>query len=843
MSYSTYYLGQSHRQETAKIQRHVLIGLTGCKVIEVVGGQPGHSPAPPTPKMQNTGLHGSTGAQVPGQQQSIPAEHIKPSVRSSAPNGFSEAHLPAGGQFNDSFPQAIADISRSPPQTHQLPVAAHTVYPQHSHSLSLLLPSNVVDQPEFSGGVQKSRLHPPNASSGQLCSSTGRPGLTLQAAQALFDYEFGHFVRSVRSATAGVPQADAMLDAVNLYIPPTSNDYKEASALALRCKRDELVAHGVRLQEPQDRSSQVAISRPGYTSSVGLSSQALQAAPRHPKFSDWLVSRRDRSNSEPEALEWPPIEDIMQFMTKSVSPCGISIFSRDTVDLFTLRGQSDVDSQSTTLGTNILQIRRSTAQRESTSKVGTQRLRASGLEQFANSSASLKHTTSDSQSFRLQRGRKSDASQHPYKKLRIATADAKKIEDSLLMPPPQTRPRQSTHCAHKAELGQQLPTLPQTSLHTTSILYPNQDTSGNNAFLDALPSDHDSPDYPVAELPELHRNECPSQISYGHLKAYGSAGAIASYPPTFQASLQRTMQNMRMYEFRRSQSHDLVFVYGSLMISCLEHEIFSGRVSPFTINEVSQCMVAASVTGFARYRVRGSHEPIALETGKEKDVIHGMLILNLSAEHCRSLDRYTGRGYVRSPARFCVKLKTGHTNGIARIYCAPDDNFLDSSTGGNIMVNEPWTVEAFWENSPNCREWRKQSGRNHEVNSGVQFQKVQELNFSDQVGQDQPSARLEQGDIDQSLVYPQQHITCQMLNSLEPSASAQGWANFQQNGPAQTMSSVEEAGSVQNWDGHGQSGNDQTLNTLADAEWEPFPEIDLDPSSFDSYDFSMSSTH
>jgi len=448
-------------------------------------------------------------------------------------------------------------------------------------------------------------------------------------------------------------------------------------------------------------------------------------------------------------------------------------------------------------------------------------------------------------------------------------------------------------------------------MHPTSILYRDPEASEHEAFIEALQFDRDIPNYPIPKLPELHKNECPSKIDYGHLTAYGSAESIASYPPTFQASLQRTMQNIAMYEFRRTQSHALVFVYGSLMISCLNHDIFNGRVSPFTTDEVSQCMVAASVTGFRRYRVRGSHEPVALGTGKEKDVIHGMLIFNLSDEDCRSLDRYTGRGYVRSRVRFCVKLKTGHTNGYARIYCAPDDKFFDCSSRGEIMVDEPWTVEDFWENSPSCMEWRAQSGRNQGSNSGVQLQQnVQDLSYHGYIGQDQPSARFEQGSTDQSLVLPQQDVTSQMLNSLEPSASSwggfpqisptqtmsnveqggsvqtwersgqngidqamcnveqvgslQNWEEFDQNGNDQTMSNVEQVGSVQHWEGSGQNGDDQTmsnveqvgsvqnwegsghngndqmLNSLANSEWEPYPAIDLDPSSLDFYDFGTS---
>jgi hypothetical protein len=971
MSYSMCHERSGHRQEAVQRQRVALQGLTGIKVIEIASGQPGNFAAPPTPKMQNPGLHNSMGAQVPEQNNSIPAEYIKPSVQYSATNGHSEAHLPdAGGPlksltppvhlasfsaspevshavdvrsfgdatptgmsmatlpgpvirqssmgygsdgilaqagnllgynespqregsgcfpYNGSFPQAIIDVSQLPPQMHPLPIAAHTVYPRDACSSSHLLPSNVDNLLEFGGGAQQSLLHLLNASSRQFCTSTGRLGLTLQATQALLDYDFGQFVRRVRSATTRrVSQADAMLDYVNLDIHPASNGYEEAVDVALRCKRLELAAQAIRLQERQDRSSQDARSRPGCINNLGLSSRSLQPSPRHSKFSDWLVSRPDCPKSEPEPLDWPPIKDIMQFMTESVSPHGISMFSGGRVDLFSLRDQSNVDSQSTTSRTDVLQIRQSTAQLESTSCNGTQRRQTSGVKKVARLSASLEQTALNVES--LERGRKIDAGQHPYRKLKIATGNAKSIEDSLLMPPPQTLPRQSTRVAHEAKLGQRPCTLPQTSMHPTSILYQDPDAYDHEALVEALRFDRDIPDYPIPKLPELHRNECPSKIDYGHLTAYGSAEAIASYPPTFQASLQRTMQNIAMYEFRRTQSHALVFVYGSLMISCLNHDIFNGRVSPFTIDEVSQCMVAASVTGFRRYRVHGSHEPVALGTGKEKDVIHGMLIFNLSDEDCRNLDRYTGRGYVRSRVRFCVKLKTGHTNGYARIYCAPDSKFLDCSSRGEIMVDEPWTVEDFWENSPSCMEWRAQSRRNHGSNSGVQLQQnVQDLSYHGYIGQDQPSARLEQGSTDQSLVLPQQDVTSQMLNSLEPSASSwggfpqisptqtmsnveqggslQNWENFDQNGNDQTMSNVEQVGSVQhwegsgqngndqtmsnveqvgsvqNWEGSGQNGNDQTFSSLANAGWEPFPQMDLDPSSLDAYDFGTGSAH
>ena len=426
MSYSTCHGRSGHRQETVQRQRVALQGLTGIKVIGIASGQPGNFAAPPTPTMQNPGLHNSMGAQVPEQNNSIPAEYIKPSVQYSATKGHKEAHLPdAGGPlkyltppvnlatfsaspevshavdvrsfgdatptgmsmatlpgpvvrqssmrygsdgmlaragnssgynesperedsgcfpYNGSFPRALTDVSQLPPQMHTLPVAAHTVYPRHAFSSSHLLLSNVENLLEFGGGHQKILSHSPCASSRQFCTSIGRPGPTLQATLERLDYELGQLVRRVRSATTSLSLEDAMLDHINFDIPPSSNVYKEAVDAALRCKCHNSVAQGVRPQERQDRISQDARSRPSCISNVGLSSRSLRTSPHHSEFSDWLVSRPGRPKSEPQPLDWPSIKDIMQFMTESVSPHGISMFSRGRVYLFSLRDQSNVDS-------------------------------------------------------------------------------------------------------------------------------------------------------------------------------------------------------------------------------------------------------------------------------------------------------------------------------------------------------------------------------------------------------------------------------------------------------------------------------------------------------------------
>lgn len=833
----------------------VLQGLTGSKVIDPARGQPGNSAVPPMPKLQNSGLQSYIGAQVPAQNTSIPAEYTEPLMQYTTTNGYPEAPMPvAGGHpgildppihpasrlvpldmahnvdvrsfgyttlpgvsmtalpgpfiphssmgdgsdgmhararntlghdanfgredperfpYNGSFPRANTDVSQGPSQMQPLPIAAHTFYHRHAYPSTHPLPSNVGNLLVSGGGLQVSSSHSPSASSRQICTTSGRSGLTHQATQALESIQW------IESITTPRSHEDAILNSRNPSIPPSSNVYKEVVDAALRCRYHHRVA-------------QTLSSRPG---------------PRHPSFNDWLVSRPDRPMDEAEPLDWPPIEEVMQFMTESVSPHGISMFSQIGVVLVFSRDWSNVNSQLNISKTDILQMHLAT-QLESTSCNGILGRQTSGVTQIAGSSATLETPALIVES--SLRGCETDAGQDPYRVPKIATGNANSIKDSLLMPPPRTLPRRSTRVAHEAKLGQQPWTCPRTSMHAKSIRYQNPNASDQDALTKALRFDRDIRNYPIPELPELHRNECPSKIDYGHLTAYGSVEAIASYPPTFQASLLRTMQNMKIYDFRRTQSHDLVFVYGSLMISCLEHDIFNGRVSPFTTKEVSQCMVAASVGGFKLYRVRGSHEPVALGTGKDKDVIHGILIFNLSKEECCNLDRYAGWGYVRSPAKFCVKLKSGHTNGYARIYCAPNDRFLDYRSGGGIVFDEPWTVEDFWKKGQSCIQWREQNGRNHGANSGVQVQhNVQRLSYPGYNHQDQPSARLKQGGMGQSLGYLDHPVTNQMLSSFEPPALI--WGN-PQIGPAQIMSNVGQGGSVQQWEEAGQNGNDQTIS-------------------------------
>lgn len=361
----------------------VLQGLTGSKVIDPARGQPGNSAVPPMPKLQNSGLQSSIGAQVPAQNTSIPAEYTEPLMQYTTTNGYPVAPMPvAGGHpvildppihpasrlvpldmthdvdvrsfghttlpgvsmtalpgpviphssmgdgsdgmhararntlghdanfgredpehfpYGGSFPQANIDVSQGPSQMQPLPIAAHTFYPRHAYQSTHLLPSNVDNLLVSGGGLQVSSSHSPSASSTQNCTTSGRSGLTDQAARAVL------LIQWIDSTTT--TQEDAILNSRYPSIPPSSNVYKEVVDTALRCRYHHCVA-------------QILSSRPG---------------PRHSSFNDWLVSRPDRLMDEAEPLDWPSIDEVMQFMTESVSPRGISIFSHIGVVLVSSR--------------------------------------------------------------------------------------------------------------------------------------------------------------------------------------------------------------------------------------------------------------------------------------------------------------------------------------------------------------------------------------------------------------------------------------------------------------------------------------------------------------------------
>ena len=213
------------------------------------------------------------------------------------------------------------------------------------------------------------------------------------------------------------------------------------------------------------------------------------------------------------------------------------------------------------------------------------------------------------------------------------------------------------------------------------------------------------------DLPELHPYERRRKINYGLLVPYGSAETIQDYPPSFQASLHRVM-DFQKTEYLKANSHRVLFVYGSLMMSDLWHDVFEKTTEWIFHNEiVKKCMCPAKVPGYSRFSVRGSDEPVMIKAEKSASVsTHGMLIFGLTAENFRVLDRYLADGFVLEDVSAYVNLKSSSTNFQVSSYVWPRGSSSSSGRGSKtVRVDHDveWTVARFWNESRLCRIWRE----------------------------------------------------------------------------------------------------------------------------------------
>ena len=217
------------------------------------------------------------------------------------------------------------------------------------------------------------------------------------------------------------------------------------------------------------------------------------------------------------------------------------------------------------------------------------------------------------------------------------------------------------------------------------------------------------------DLPELHPYERRRKINYGPLAPYGSAETIKSYPPSFQASLHRVVDFQKI-EWLKLESRRVLFVYGSLMMSDLWHDVFE-KTSEWIFHSeiVKKCMCPAKVPGYSRFSVQGSDEPVMMKAEKGASVsTHGMLIFGLTDENFRVLDRYLADGFVQEEVSAYVNLKSSSTNFQVSTYVWPRETTAQQfnegrGRGKTIRIDQDveWTVARFWAESRLCRIWRE----------------------------------------------------------------------------------------------------------------------------------------
>ena len=197
-------------------------------------------------------------------------------------------------------------------------------------------------------------------------------------------------------------------------------------------------------------------------------------------------------------------------------------------------------------------------------------------------------------------------------------------------------------------------------------------------------------------------------IDYRPLIHYGTPEVIQTYPSSFQASLHRVMDLQRVAHLRGT-SHRVLFVYGSLMISDLLHDVFiDDREWIFHSEIVKYCMCPARIRGYSRFAVHGMDEPVMIKAEKNAPAYtHGMLIFGLTEDHFRILDRYLSRGFKLEEVPARVNLKASTTDFPVSAYVWPEaETQLAPANSVRINREVEWTVERFWKESMACRIWR-----------------------------------------------------------------------------------------------------------------------------------------
>ncbi len=119
-----------------------------------------------------------------------------------------------------------------------------------------------------------------------------------------------------------------------------------------------------------------------------------------------------------------------------------------------------------------------------------------------------------------------------------------------------------------------------------------------------------------------------------------------------------------------------VFAYGTLMLPRIWQAVIG---KPFETH-------AATLAGFATYRVRDAMYPAIIAAGPE-DVVRGVVHLDVDAETVERLDRFEDDFYKRLPV--LVRCEDGRSLE-AHAYVVLSHN-------RHVLSGEPWSLEQFLE--------------------------------------------------------------------------------------------------------------------------------------------------
>ena len=318
-------------------------------------------------------------------------------------------------------------------------------------------------------------------------------------------------------------------------------------------------------------------------------------------------------------------------------------------------------------------------------------------------------SASRSEDQRRKNEREASARYRQKKKSKISAEPTKEVDKSVLI---DTASSNAKECGTHGSMNLAPPTSTDMTLSSSQQSY-SSILSGSTQISTSSGStkmaNQGTPDDGWPDLPELHPYERRRKINYGPLAPYGSAETIESYPPSFQASLHRVV-DFHKIEWLKLASRRVLFVYGSLMMSDLWHDVFE-KTSEWIFHSeiVKKCMCPAKVPGYSRFSVQGSDEPVMMKAEKSASVsTHGMLIFGLSDENFRVLDRYLADGFVQEEVSAYVNLKSSSTNFQVSTYVWPRDATV-GRRGKTIRIDQDveWTVARFWAESRLCRIWRE----------------------------------------------------------------------------------------------------------------------------------------
>ncbi len=116
---------------------------------------------------------------------------------------------------------------------------------------------------------------------------------------------------------------------------------------------------------------------------------------------------------------------------------------------------------------------------------------------------------------------------------------------------------------------------------------------------------------------------------------------ISPLPRSHRIALNNTLTSTFLDTFPHSSPYP-TFVYGSLMFPNLLSAILQPAIPP---EELALRMTPAILKGYTRYAVAGVSYPAILPSDNESDEVRGMLIVKLTEEQKRRLDRFERGGY------------------------------------------------------------------------------------------------------------------------------------------------------------------------------------------------------